>query len=68
MKTHFYFNTTEYQFAHGKMPRGEGNWAFIVDGEKDPIFLYGTLSSCKKQVKEILVGRGITCCDIVIGS
>jgi len=24
-----YVSTTEYQFSHGKQPRGTGNWAFF---------------------------------------
>lgn len=25
-------STTQYEFAHGKMPRGRGMWAFFFDG------------------------------------
>lgn len=30
MKPHV--STTEYQFAHGHMPRGRGNWLFRIGG------------------------------------
>lgn len=34
MATPIQFDTTDYQFAHGKAPRGSGQWAFtfVVDG------------------------------------
>jgi hypothetical protein len=32
------FDTTEFQFAHGKQPRGTGMWAFFVDGKPEPVF------------------------------
>ena len=30
MASNFTFNTTQYQFSHGKSPRGNGNWMFTV--------------------------------------
>ena len=27
--------TTQYEFSHGKKPRGYGNWAFFFDGNYD---------------------------------
>lgn len=27
------FSTTQYEFAHGKKPRGYGRWVFFFDGE-----------------------------------
>lgn len=27
------FNTTEYQFSHGKTPSGRGSWAFEIKGK-----------------------------------
>ena len=27
-----HFNTNEYEFSHGKKPRGHGYWAFFFDG------------------------------------
>ncbi len=30
------FNTTDYQFSHGRAPRGVGTWAFFRDRSSDP--------------------------------
>jgi hypothetical protein len=27
--------TTQFEFAHGKKPRGRGSWFFFFDGNKD---------------------------------
>lgn len=50
--------TSEYEFTHGKKPRGEGNWMLKVidiktDGEieKRMVMRYGTLSKLIKQIK-----------------
>jgi hypothetical protein len=50
-------NTRQYEFSHGKKPRGKGYWAFEVTGtddkhvyiESDPLWAYGTLAAAKKQ-------------------
>lgn len=35
------FSDTEYLAAHGKAPRGRGEWAFEIDGEhKMPVAYY----------------------------
>lgn len=53
------FTTTDYQFAHGKKPRGTGNWAFVPadyvwpDGlmPEDAIaWYYGLYSDAKRSV------------------
>lgn len=31
-------NTSNYQFMHGKMPRGRGNWAFYLGSATVPWF------------------------------
>lgn len=28
-------NTREYQFSHGRLPRGRGYWAFRFDGDPE---------------------------------
>jgi hypothetical protein len=52
------FNTTEYEFSHGKKPRGTGNWAFIpadsywgsVIPEDGIEWLWGGYSDCKREL------------------
>ena len=46
MKTRF--DTTQYQFSHGRKPRGRGRWAFGVNGAA--IWKRGLLSEAKKSV------------------
>lgn len=36
-----------YIFAHGKAPRGTGNWAFILDGEAHSFS--GTFAAARAQ-------------------
>ena len=31
-------STTEYQFSHGKLPRGRGSWAFQIGRDAESIF------------------------------
>ena len=54
------FSTTEYEFAHGKKPRGEGRWAFeflairalpaggVGYAWGAPVFFGGTFAAAKK--------------------
>jgi len=30
--TKFEFDTTEYEWSHGRKPRGRGSWAFFAQG------------------------------------
>ena len=34
-RTMIRFNDSEYQFSHGKTPRGRGSWAFSVSREPE---------------------------------
>lgn len=47
MKTRF--DTTQYEFAHGRKPRGRGYWAFNVNGAV--LWKNGFLSEAKKCVR-----------------
>ena len=47
MKTQF--DTTQYQFSHGRKPRGQGQWAFSINGAV--LWKNGLLSEAKKSVK-----------------
>ena len=44
------FSSTQYEFAHGSKPRGEGNWVFFFDGdEEDPFRVFGMFSAAKAK-------------------
>jgi hypothetical protein len=44
--------TSEYEFVHGKKPRGYGHWAFLMAGNKqEVVFFTGMYSDCVKQAK-----------------
>ena len=53
------FHTTDYEFSHGKKPRGSGSWAFqkcdyrgrVADGSDVFFCSFGTMTECKKQVR-----------------
>ena len=45
-------STREYEFSHGKKPRGYGNWAFFFDGATDvgaAKWFTGKFSEAKKM-------------------
>ena len=42
------FDTTAYQFSHGRAPRGEGYWGFEVAGIQ--YWATGTLGQAKRAV------------------
>ena len=51
--------TTRYEAAHGKKPRGTGNWAFDFEGYKageraEMVFAYGTLTEAKAKAARTL--------------
>jgi hypothetical protein len=49
------FITTDYQFSHGKLPRGLGSWAFsyLRNPTMDQIFwVHGTFSEAKKVARQ----------------
>lgn len=55
------FNSHEYQFSHGKQPRGYGNWGFFFDDEQDVTKAYwsvGKFSEAKKMAVAFAAGRG----------
>jgi len=54
-------STTEYEFAHGKKPRGYGRWAFLLACNKQDIVFYtGKYSDCLKQAKAQAKSCGYT--------
>lgn len=53
------FSNERYISAHGKNPRGEGQWMFLLGsartghaGSYRPIFWYGSLSDAKRAVRK----------------
>lgn len=42
-------DTTQYEFSHGRKPRGRGRWAFNVNGAV--LWIEGRLSEAKKAVR-----------------
>jgi hypothetical protein len=59
-------NTTQYQFSHGKSPRGYGQWAFFFDGESEPQWYNGKFSDAKKMAIAYAVTKGHS--RIAVGS
>lgn len=66
------FNTREYEFSHGKKPRGRGSWAFFFDDKTnnvaDAFWTPGstTYAEAKKMAKAEAVRRGAR--DVTVGS
>jgi len=44
--------TRAYQFAHGRMPSGTGNWAFHIGGATEPVFYPFSLYSIAKKLAQ----------------
>ena len=42
-----YFNTREYEYEHGRQPKGYGMWAFFFEGYE--FWAHGTYAEAKKQ-------------------
>jgi hypothetical protein len=51
-------STTEYEFSHGKNPRGTGQWAFFFDGESEPFWHTGSYAEAKKMAIKYAVAKG----------
>ena len=56
--------TEQYEFSHGKAPRGRGHWMFFFDG--GVLSSYGTFTEAKKEARKIAAKRGI--CQIEVGA
>jgi hypothetical protein len=52
------FSTTEFEFAHGKKPRGTGQWAFFFDGDSEPMWFTGSFANAKKSAMAWAVTKG----------
>lgn len=52
--------TTNYEFCHGKKPRGYGQWAFFFDNEAEPFWSTGKYSEAKKMAVTYAVTKGFS--------
>lgn len=53
--------TTQYEFVHGKRPKGYGMWAFFFDGETDSLKAFwhtGKYSEAKAMAIRWAVVKG----------
>ena len=57
-------NTTEYEFSHGKKPRGFGQWVFFFG---NVMFTYnGTYGDAKKAAMKTAKEQGYT--EVMVGA
>lgn len=61
MTTKVEFDTTQYQFSHGRQPKGRGSWAFFFDKKMqgEAFWTPGntSYSEAKRLVKEEVARR-----------
>jgi len=54
-------DTKQYEFVHGKKPRGRGTWAFLMACNKqDVVYFSGMYSDCVKKAKAKAKASGYT--------
>lgn len=70
MKITVNVRTEEYRFNHGAEPRGQGSWAFQLEGHEEPTWFRGTFSQAKaqavKQARAEARQAGATWVDVVV--
>lgn len=62
-------NTNDFEFAHGKQPRGNGSWAFFFARRADvntAFWFNGSYADAKKAAKEEAKRRGFD--EVFVGS
>jgi len=64
--TNIRFSVNGYRFAHGKLPRGKGHWAFEFEGET--YWFNGTYTEGKKFMAQKVKDKGLKHAFIVVGS
>lgn len=57
-------NTSQYEFSHGKQPRGYGHWAFEIGAET--LFFSGNYGDAKRQAVQAAKDRNVA--DVRVGS
>lgn len=50
-KTIIIFDATPYRTSHGRMPKGNGMWAFQISGAPDIFFVNGAFIDAKAQAR-----------------
>jgi hypothetical protein len=58
------FNTTEFEFAHGKKPRGYGSWAFNFGRGAEFIPGSMTFGEARKAAVKIARERGVDVVEV----
>lgn len=56
-------NTSEYEFSHGKKPRGTGQWGFFFDQDRDVsqcFWANGSFADAKRMAIAWAVTKGHT--------
>ncbi len=51
--------TEEYEDAHGRKPRGDGQWAFHLEGKEEPIWFNGDYRECKAKAVKAANEQGV---------
>ena len=62
-------HTTDFEFAHGRKPRGEGTWAFFFHRRattEHAFWANGSYSEAKRQAVEYAKAHGFE--DVYVGS
>lgn len=57
--THINLNTSDFTWNHGHPPKGQGNWAFQVEGEEGWRRYIGTFAKVRKQLDKDLKTEGL---------
>lgn len=52
-------STTQYEFAHGRRPRGDGSWAFFFGAEVDARWYQGSYREARRQAVRDAVSMGV---------
>jgi hypothetical protein len=63
------YSTREYEFTHGRQPRGFGNWAFFFDGDRTnggAFWFHGQYGAARKAATVEARRRGAE--DVEVGT
>ncbi len=59
-------NTERFFWAHGKQPKGNGNWFFSIGNNETEFWFHGTYGNAKAAAKKEAIEKGET--FITVGS
>jgi hypothetical protein len=60
-RSHVQVSTAQYEFAHGRKPRGTGDWAFFFDGDRAPFWVVGvSFTEARKHAVTVAAERGVS--------